>query len=35
MEILLTIKTNRKYIGIELNEDYVELTRKRINDLAI
>ena len=25
----------RKYIGIELNKDYVELSKKRINDLAI
>ena len=24
------IKTNRKYIGIELNKDYVDLSRKRI-----
>lgn len=32
---LACIKTNRKYIGIELNKDYVELSKKRINDLAI
>lgn len=31
---LACIKTNRKYIGIELNEDYVELSRKRVNDLV-
>ena len=32
---LACIKTNRKYIGIELNKDYVELLEKRINDLVI
>jgi len=32
---LACLKTNRKYIGIELNKDYVELSRKRINELVM
>ena len=32
---LACIKTNRKYIGIELNKDYVELSKKLINGLVI
>lgn len=32
---LACIKTNRKFIGIDLNEDYVKLTNSRINELIL
>jgi site-specific DNA-methyltransferase (adenine-specific) len=32
---LACLKTNRNYVGIELNKEYVDLANNRINNLAI